>query len=186
MTASEPKIILERRHGRNALGCGMVLIIIGFFVCIAIEPQSFGAILGFFGVLFVLVLFSLFSLSSDKINIILSVNGMRFREGVWFKRTQMEIPWADLLEVNFIKKTSRSSEGVESKSFELHLKEKGSVGADKIHRIEYCSGFGRQVKYSAKTVHAENAVQLIQGLIDADSKEARTEIVTKYMGVQEE
>ena len=49
MNSSEPKIILERRHGRNALGCGMVLIIIGFLVCIAIEPSSFGPILGFFG-----------------------------------------------------------------------------------------------------------------------------------------
>ncbi|MDB4721888.1 hypothetical protein OAF65_09235 [Verrucomicrobiales bacterium] len=186
MNSSEPKIILERRYGRNALGCGMVLIIIGFFVCIAIEPSSFEPILGFFGFLFVLVLFSFFSLSADKINIILTVNRMRFREGVWFKRKQMEIPWADIVEVNFIKKTSRSSEGVESESFELHLKEKGFDEVDKPHRIEYCSGFGRQVKYSLKTVHAAGAVQLIQDLIDADSKEARTEIVTKNMGVPEE
>jgi len=186
MNSSEPKIILERRHGRNALGCGMVLIIIGFFVCIAIEPSSFGPILGFFGVLFVLVLFSFFSLSSDKINIILTVNGMRFREGVWFKRKQMEIPWTDIVEVNFIKKTSRSSEGVKSESFELHLKEKGSDEVDKLHRIEYCSGFGRQVLNSTATFTAERAVELIEKLRDAGSEKARIKILKDNMGKNQE
>ena len=41
MNSSEPEIILERRYGRNALGCGMVLMIIVFFVCMAIDSSIF-------------------------------------------------------------------------------------------------------------------------------------------------
>ena len=81
MNSSEPVIILERRYGRNALGCGMVLMIIVFFVCMAIDSSIFFELLIFFGILFVLALLSFLSLSSGKNNIILTVNGLKFREG---------------------------------------------------------------------------------------------------------
>ena len=113
MNSSEPEIILERRYGRNALGCGMVLIIIVFFVCMAIDPSIFFELLIFFGILFVLALLSFLSISSGKNNIILTVNGLSFREGVWFKRRQMEISWSDIGEIKFVKKISRSDSGVD-------------------------------------------------------------------------
>ena len=177
MNSSEPEIILERRYGRNALGCGMVLIIIVFFVCMAIDPSIFFELLIFFGILFVLALLSFLSISSGKNNIILTVNGLSFREGVWFKRRQMEISWSDIGEVKFLKKISRSDSGVESEYFQLHLKEKNANERVKLHRIEYCGGFGRQVINSATTFTAERAVELIEKLRDAGSEKGRIQIL---------
>jgi len=177
MNPSEPEITLERRYGRNALGCGMVLIIIVFFVCMAIDPSIFFELLIFFGILFVLALLSFLSISSGKNNIILTVNGLSFREGVWFKRRQMEISWSDIGEVKFLKKTSRSDSGVESEYFQLHLKEKNPNEEVKLHRIEYCGGFGRQVINSATTFTAERAVELIEKLRDAGSEKGRIQIL---------
>lgn len=177
MNSSEPEIILERRYGRNALGCGMVLIIIVFFVCMAIDSSIFFELLIFFGILFVLALLSFLSLSSGKNNIILTVNGLSFREGVWFKRRQMEIPWSDIVEMKFVKKISRSDSGVQSEYFQLHLQEKSHDEIVKLHRIEYCSGFGRQVLNSITTFTAERAVELIKKLRDAGSEKARIQIL---------
>ena len=177
MNSSETEIILERRYGRNALGCVMVLMIIVFFVCMAIDSSILFELLIFFGILFVLALLSFLSLSSGKNNIILTVNGLRFREGVWFKRRQMKIPWSDIVEMKFVKKISRSDSGVQSEYFQLHLQEKGHDEIVKLHRIEYCSGFGRQVINSTTTFTAERAVELIKKLRDAGSEKARIQIL---------
>lgn len=177
MNSSEPEIILERRHGRNALGCGMVLIIIVFFVCAAIDSSILFELLIFFGILFVIALLSFLSISSGKNNIILTVNGMSFREGVWFKRRQMGISWSDIGEVEFVKKISTSDSGVKSEYFHLHLKEKRPDEVVKLHRIEYCGGFGRQVLNSTTTFTAERAVTLIEKLRDASSEKARIQIL---------
>lgn len=190
MGSSEPKIILERLYSRNVLGYAMVLIIIGFFYFIAELPRYFVPILGVFGFLFVFVLVTFFYLTPERTNIILTVDEIRFRGGVWFSRKPMAIPWDDINEVNFKNKKSGKYNGVEQECFELHLNEEGAHEEDEPHRIEYSSGpkakLGRRVKYSTKNFKAENAAQLIQDLIDAGSKGARTEIVTKNMGVPEE
>ena len=177
MNSSEPEIILERRYGRNALGCGMVLIIIVFFVCMTIDSSNFLELLIFFGILFVLALLSFLSLSSGKNNIILTESAMRFREGVWFKRRQMKIPWSDIAEVKSVKKISRSGSDVESEYFQLHLNEKSPNEVVKLHRIEYCGGFGRQVINSTTTFTAERAVELIEELRDAGSEKGRIQIL---------
>ena len=177
MNSSEPEIILERRHGRNALGCGMVLIIIVFFVCAAIDSSILFELLIFFGILFVIALLSFLSISSGKNNIILTVNGMSFREGVLFKRRQMGISWSDIGEVEFVKKISTSDSGVKSEYFHLHLKEKRPDEVVKLHRIEYCGGYGRQVLNSTTTFTAERAVTLIEKLRDASSEKARIQIL---------
>lgn len=177
MSSCEPKIILERRHGRNALGCGMVLIGIGFFVCLAIDSSILFELLIFFGILFVIALLSFLSISSGKNNIILTVNRLSFREGVWFKRRQMGISWSDIGEVKFVKKISTGDSGVKSEYFQLHLKEKSPNEAVKLHRIEYCGGFGRQVLNSTTTFTAERVVTLIEKMRDAPSEKARIQIL---------
>ena len=177
MNSSETEIILERRYGRNALGCVMVLMIIVFFVCMAIDSSILFELLIFFGILFVLALLSFLSISSGKNNIILTVNGLSFREGVWFKKRQMEISWSDIGEIKFVKKISRSDSGVESEYFQLHLKEKIPNEGVKLHRVEYCGGFGRQVLNSTTTFTAERAVELIEKLCDAGSEKARIQIL---------
>ena len=177
MNSSEPEIILERRYGRNVLGCGMVLIIIVFFVCAAIDSSILFELLIFFGILFVIALLSFLSISSGKNNITLKVNGLSFREGVWFKRRQMEISWSNIGEVKFVKKMSTSDSGVKSEYFQLHLKEKSPNEVFKLHRIEYCGGFGRQVPNSTTTFTAERVVTLIEKMRDAPSEKARIEIL---------
>ena len=102
---------------------------------------------------------------------------MSFREGVWFKRRQMGISWSDIGEVEFVKKISTSDSGVKSEYFHLHLKEKRPDEVVKLHRIEYCGGFGRQVLNSTTTFTAERAVTLIEKLRDASSEKARIQIL---------
>ena len=112
-------------------------------------------------------------------------SGLGFREGVWFNRKPMAISWDDIREIDFKIITSGKYNGVEQECFELHLKEKGTHEEDKPHRIEYSSGLkaklGRRVKYSSKNFKAKNTVQLIRCLMDANSNEVRTNIVTKNM-----
>ena len=166
MNSSEPEIILK--YGRNVLGCGMVLIIIVFFVCAAIDSSILFELLIFFGILFVIALLSFLSISSGNNNIILKVNGLSFREGVWFKRRQMEISWSNIGEVKFVKKMSTSDS--ESEYFQLHPKEKSPNEVFKLHRIEYCGEFGRRVPNSTTTFTAERVVTLIEKMRDAPSE----------------
>ena len=76
-----------------------------------------------------------------------------------------------------VKKISRSGSDVESEYFQLHLNEKCPNEVVKLHRIEYCGGFGRQVINSTTTFTAERAVELIKELRDAGSEKARIQIL---------
>ena len=187
MNSREPKIILERFYSRNVLGYTMVVIIIGFFYFITEMPRYSVAISWVFGFLLAFLLSTFFYLTPERTNIILTVDEIRFREGVWFNRKPMAITWDNICEVNYKKIKLGKCNGVEQECFELHLKKKGTHKEDKPHQIEYSSGpkakLGRRVKYSSKNINANDAVQLIRSLIDAKSNEARTNIVIKNMGV---
>lgn len=185
MNSQEPKIILERLYSRNVLGKAMGLVVVGCIGSIAAMPDLIVPVLSFYGFLLIFLLSTFFYLTPERTNIILSVDEIRFREGVWFNRKPMAISWDDIREIDFKKITSGKYNGVEQECFELHLKEKGTHEEDKPHRIEYSSGLkaklGRRVKYSSKNFKAKNTVQLIRCLMDANSNEVRTNIVTKNM-----
>ena len=182
MSSQESKIILERLYSRNVLGKAMGLVVVGCIGSIAVIPDFIVPVLSFYGFLLIFLLSTFFYLTPERTNIILSVNEIRFREGVWFNRKPMVISWDDINEVNFKnKKLGIEHDGVEQECFELHLKEKGTPKEDKPHRIEFSSGpkakLGRRVKHSSKNLKAENAVQLIRRLMDANSNEVRTKLL---------
>ena len=181
MNSQEPKIILERLYSRNVLGKAMGLVVVGCIGSIAVIPDFIVPVLSFYGFLLIFLLSTFFYLTPERTNIILSVDEIRFREGVWFNRKPMAISWDDIREIDFKKITSGKYNGVEQECFELHLKEKGTHEEDKPHRIEYSSGLkaklGRRVKYSSKNFKAKNTVQLIRRLMDANSNEVRTKLL---------
>ena len=181
MNSQEPKIILERLYSRNVLGKAMGLVVVGCIGSIAAMPDLIVPVLSFYGFLLIFLLSTFFYLTPERTNIILSVDEIRFREGVWFNRKPMAISWDDIREIDFKKITSGKYNGVEQECFELHLKEKGTHEEDKPHRIEYSSGLkaklGRRVKYSSKNFKAKNTVQLIRRLMDANSNEVRTKLL---------
>ena len=181
MNSQEPKIILERLYSRNVLGKAMRLVVVGCIVSIAAWPDLIVPVLSFYGFLLIFLLSTFFYLTPERTNIILSVDEIRFREGVWFNRKPMAISWDDIREIDFKKIKSGKYNGVEQECFELHLKEKGTHEEDKPHRIEYSSGLkaklGRRVKYSSKNFKAKNTVQLIRRLMDANSNEVRTKLL---------
>ena len=181
MNSQEPKIILERLYSRNVLGKAMGLVVVGCIGSIAAMPDLIVPVLSFYGFLLIFLLSTFFYLTPERTNIILSVDEIRFREGVWFNRKPMAISWDDIREIDFKKIKSGKYNGVEQECFELHLKEKGTHEEDKPHRIEYSSGLkaklGRRVKYSSKNFKAKNTVQLIRRLMDANSNEVRTKLL---------
>lgn len=186
MDPREPKIILERFYSRNVLLKATTLVVVGCIGSIVAMPDLIVPLLSFYGFLLVFLLSTFFYLTPERTNIILTVDEIRFREGVWFNRKPMAITWDNICEINYKKIKSGKYNGVEQECFELHLKEKGSHKEDKPHRIEYSSGpkakLGRRVKYSSKNINANNAAQLIRDLMNASSNKKRTKIVSKNMG----
>ena len=186
MDPREPKIILERFYSRNVLLKATTLVVVGCIGSIVAMPDLIVPLLSFYGFLLVFLLSTFFYLTPERTNIILTVDEIRFREGVWFNRKPMAITWDNICEINSKKIKSGKYNGVEQECFELHLKEKGSHKEDKPHRIEYSSGpkakLGRRVKYSSKNINANNAAQLIRDLMNASSNKKRTKIVSKNMG----
>jgi len=186
MDPREPKIILERFYSRNVLLKAITLVVVGCIGSIVVMPDLIVPLLSFYGFLLVFLLSTFFYLTPERTNIILTVDEIRFREGVWFNRKPMAITWDNICEINYKKIKSGKYNGVEQECFELHLKEKGSHKEDKPHRIEYSSGpkakLGRRVKYSSKNINANNAAQLIRDLMNASSNKKRTKIVSKNMG----
>ena len=186
MDPREPKIILERFYSRNVLLKAITLVVVGCIGSIVVMPDLIVPLLSFYGFLLVFLLSTFFYLTPEKTNIILTVDEIRFREGVWFNRKPMAITWDNICEINYKKIKSGKYNGVEQECFELHLKEKGSHKEDKPHRIEYSSGpkakLGRRVKYSSKNINANNAAQLIRDLMNASSNKKRTKIVSKNIG----
>lgn len=186
MDPREPKIILERFYSRNVLLKAIKLVVVGCIGSIVAMPDLIVPLLSFYGFLLVFLLSTFFYLTPERTNIILTVDEIRFREGVWFNRKPMAITWDNICEINYKKIKSGKYNGVEQECFELHLKEKGSHKEDKPHRIEYSSGpkakLGRRVKYSSKNINANNAAQLIRDLMNASSNKKRTKIVSKNIG----
>ena len=186
MDPREPKIILERFYSRNVLLKAIKLLVVGCIGSIVAMPDLIVPLLSFYGFLLVFLLSTFFYLTPERTNIILTVDEIRFREGVWFNRKPMAITWDNICEINYKKIKSGKYNGVEQECFELHLKEKDSHKEDKPHRIEYSSGpkakLGRRVKYSSKNINANNAAQLIRDLMNASSNKKRTKIVSKNMG----
>ena len=186
MDPREPKIILERFYSRNVLLKAITLVVVGCIGSIVAMPDLIVPLLSFYGFLLVFLLSTFFYLTPERTNIILTVDEIRFREGVWFNRKPMAITWDNIREINYKKIKSGKYNGVEQECFELHLKEKGTHKEDKPHRIEYSSGpkakLGRRVKYSPKNINANNAVQLIRDLMNASSNKKRTKIVSKNIG----
>ena len=186
MDPREPKIILERFYSRNVLLKVIKLVVVGCIGSIVAMPDLIVPLLSFYGFLLVFLLSTFFYLTPERTNIILTVDEIRFRQGVWFNRKPMAITWDNICEINYKKIKSGKYNGVEQECFELHLKEKDSHKEDKPHRIEYSSGpkakLGRRVKYSSKNINANNAAQLIRDLMNASSNKKRTKIVSKNMG----
>lgn len=186
MDPREPKIILERFYSRNVLLKAIKLVVVGCIGSIVAMPDLIVPLLSFYGFLLVFLLSTFFYLTPERTNIILTVDEIRFREGLWFNRKPMAITWDNICEINYKKIKSGKYNGVEQECFELHLKEKGTHKEDKPHRIEYSSGpkakLGRRVKYSSKNINANNAAQLIRDLMNASSNKKRTKIVSKNMG----
>lgn len=186
MDPREPKIILERFYSRNVLLKAIKMVVVGCIGSIVAMPDLIVPLLSFYGFLLVFLLSTFFYLTPERTNIILTVDEIRFREGVWFNRKPMAITWDNICEINYKKIKSGKYNGVEQECFELHLKEKDSHKEDKPHRIEYSSGpkakLGRRVKYSSKNINANNAAQLIRDLMNASSNKKRTKIVSKNMG----
>ena len=179
----EPKIILERKAGRELLGCGMAFIVMVYGILFLFQPPGFndlewaevksaiGAVCGFGIACFLLSMLHDFS---SKRNIILTVHGIKFSAGRFMYR-QMEIPWTDLGEVNFEVVGPKSRASV---SCILLLSKKGTGDTDNNYIISYCSNLGRQVKHSSLTLDVEVATRLIRELRDAGSLEARSELIT--------
>ena len=166
MDPREPKIILERFYSRNVLLKAIKLVVVGCIGSIVAMPDLIVLLLSFYGFLLVFLLSTFFYLTPERTNIILTVDEIRFREGVWFNRKPMAITWDNICEINYKKIKSGKYNGVEQECFELHLKEKDSHKEDKPHRIEYSSGpkakLGRRVKYSSKNINANNAAQKLE------------------------
>jgi hypothetical protein len=170
------EIILERRTGRKVLGCAAIGIVVGFLVCLAIEPGEALPLFVFFGILLGLVLLSMRFDFSKKRNIILSTHGIRFSEGRNIYKP-MEIPWNALGEVKHLKKVSKSEHG-ESFYYILELMRTGSSREHaKPFIIHYCNNLGRQVPNSTANFTAKRAVELIEKLRDANSEEERIQIL---------
>ena len=179
MSGNNIQIVLERRTGRKVVGCLTIGIIIGFLVCLAIEPESALTVLVFFGILFAIVLFSKRHDYGEKRNIILSTQGIRFSEGETFYKLAT-IPWNELGEVKHLKKVSknRTNHGTTESVYNiLELKKTGILEHAKPSVIHYCNDFGRQVLNSTTTFTAERAVELIEKLRDAGSEKARIQIL---------
>ena len=181
----EPKIILERKAGRELLGCGMAFIVMVYGILFLFQPPGFndrewaevksaiGAVCGFGIACFLLSMLHDFS---SKRNIILTVHGIKFSAGRFMYR-QMEIPWTDLGEVNFRRVVGTRA----SVSCILFLSKKGTGDTDNNYIISYCSNLGRQVKHSSLTLDVEVATRLIRDLRDAGSLEARSELITSII-----
>ena len=176
MSGNNIQIVLERRAGRKVMGCLIIGIIIGFLVCLAIEPESATSMFILFGILFAIVLFSKRHDYSEKRNIILSTQGIRFSEGETFYKPAT-IPWNELGEVKHLKQVSIDRTNRGSVYNILELKKTGILEHAKPSVIHYCNDFGRQVLNSTTTFTAERAVELIEKLRDAGSEKARIQIL---------
>ena len=62
------------------------------------------------------------------------------------------------------------------------MNRKGAKPPGKPHRIDYSDELGRQVKNSSRTIHGEEAVQLIEKLRVAGSEGERIEIINNNKG----
>ena len=197
MAGNNPQIILERRAGRQLMGCLAAVVIFGCLVCLAIQPDAVVEILGFFGIMLALVLFSKRHDHSKKRNIILTPQGIQFSEGGEFASivdifqsekyyNPASIPWNELGEVKHLKKVSRNRTDngtIESVYNSLELKKQGDLSHTNPSTIYYCNDLGRQVLNSQTSFTAERAVALIEKLRDADSGEERIQILKNtYVG----
>ena len=174
MHPEEPKIILERKAGRELLGCGMAACVIAYGIIFLFRPEAASAMAVVCGICIACCLLSMRHDFSSKRNIILTVHGIKFSAGRFMYR-QMEIPWTDLGEVNFGVVRPKSGASV---SCILFLSKKGTGDTDNNYIISYCSNLGRQVKHSSLTLDVEVATRLIRELRDAGSLEARSELIT--------
>lgn len=197
MAGNNPQIVLERRAGRQLMGCLAAVVIFGCLVCLAIQPDAVVEILGFFGIMLALVLFSKRHDHSKKRNIILTPQGIQFSEGGEFASivdifksekyyNPASIPWNELGEVKHLKKVSRNrtdNGSIESVYNILELKKTGNLSHTNPSTIYYCNDLGRQVLNSQTSFTAERAVALIEKLRDADSGEERIQILKNtYVG----
>ncbi|MCP4848211.1 MAG: hypothetical protein GY899_09730 [Verrucomicrobiaceae bacterium] len=173
MHLEEPKIILERKAGRELLGCGMAACVIAYGIVFLFRPEAASAMAVVSGICIACCLLSMRHDFSSKRNIILTVHGIKFSAGRFMYR-QMEILWTDLGEVNFRRVVGTRA----SVSCILLLSKKGISDTDNNYIISYCGNLGRQVKHSSLTLDAEDAARLIEELRDAGSLEARSELIT--------
>jgi len=198
MAGNNPQIVLERRAGRQLMGCLAAIVIFGCLVCIAIQPDAVVEILGFFGIMLALVLFSKRHDHSKKRNIILTPQGIQFSEGGEFASTAdifksekyynpASIPWNELGEVKHLKKVSKNRTDHGTTESVYNILELMKTDSSREHAnpsvIYYCGNLGRQVLNSHTTFTAERAVRLIEKLRDADSEEERIQILNDtYVG----
>ena len=173
------EIILERRTGRQLMGCLLVGIAITALVCIASKPEEYLTFLIVFGIVFAVILLAMRDIR--KGNIILSTQGIRFiHDTPMLKRNKpVEIPWNELGEVKHLSKVWKNEQGREIYNI-LELHKKGDSQPDKPFIIHYCNNLGRQVPNSNTNYDATRAVRLIEKLREAGSKEARTQILKKH------
>ena len=176
MQEEEKQIVLERRSGRKMLGCLLIVIPIGWIIGALVEPDKAGLVGSFLGFLLLMGLFSMATDFSKNRRIVVTPYQIQFSEGI-FKATAMTISWDELGEVDYSVNVSRAENGVKSTTCIIYLNRKGAKPPGKPHRIDYSDELGRQVKNSSRTIHAEEAVQLIEKLRVAGSEGERIEII---------
>ena len=183
MQRGDVDIVLERRTGRQLMGCLLVGIAITALFCIGIKPEEYLTFLIVFGIVFAVILLAMRDIR--KCNIILSTQGIRFihdAQGMLKRNKPVEIPWNELGEVKHLSKVWRNEQGREIYNI-LELNKKGDSQPDKPFIIHYCNNLGRQVLNSQTSFTAERAVALIEKLRDAGSGEERIQILKNtYVG----
>jgi len=117
MQRGDVDIVLERRTGRQLMGCLLVGIAITALFCIGIKPEEYLTFLIVFGIVFAVILHAMRDIR--KCNIILSTQGIRFIhdarqaavnaiEGMLKRNKPVEIPWNELGKVKHLSKVWRN------------------------------------------------------------------------------
>ncbi len=156
MQRGDVDIVLERRTGRQLMGCLLVGIAITALFCIGIKPEEYLTFLIVFGIVFAVILFAMRDIR--KCNIILSTQGIRFihdAQGMLKRNKPVEIPWNELGEVKHLSKVWRNEQGREIYNI-LELHKKVDSQPDKPFIIHYCNNLGRQVprKHELKSLRS--------------------------------
>jgi hypothetical protein len=168
-------LVLERKSLQLGLGCGVVLLILGFVTIIIIEPESLLVASIPFGLLLMIVLGSLLHDASPKRNLVITPAGLLFSEGIYFY-DQIEVKWDEINAVQF----GALGQQTRNKTNIIRISKKGE---SKPYRINYSHLGGRHVQGHIALFTAKRAIELIENLRSMDSKEERLKKIKASKGM---